>query len=267
RWWRFVRRRRWWRGRGGMVSAAVVFLHGFLGAADDWDVIIHALAGEYPCVASELPGHGANLHHPDAQTYTLTGAAANVQRKLDARGVSSGVLVGYSLGGRVALAMVAAAPTRWRGLVLESVTPGLITAADRAQRVAADEGWALRFEQEPLAEVLRDWYAQPVFAPHPPDADLLARRCRNDPVELAKVLRGMGQGVHDLLDGVLARWPHPLLLLAGEHDAKFQSNVERMRHLCPRATRAIVSKAGHNAHVEQPDAFLRHMRGFLNTLM
>ena len=144
----------------------LVLLHGLLGDADDWRPVIAALP-EIECHALDLPGHGRS------KARRVTGfeqAHEWLCEELAARGIEHYRLAGYSLGGRLALYHASQSPAGLQAILLENCHPGL-PEAERAARLAHDEGWARRFEQEPLPLVLADWYRQGVFA----DLDETAR--------------------------------------------------------------------------------------------
>ncbi|HWS79889.1 MAG TPA: hypothetical protein VN178_02605, partial [Rubrobacter sp.] len=106
---------------------------------------------------------------------------------------------------------------------------------------------------------LRDWYAQPLFAPLARDEDLLRRtidaRRRNDAGELARSLRGMGTGSQPSLWGELTGLGVPALAIAGELDGKYAGISSRMAGINPRIESAVVPGAGHTVHAETPAAY------------
>ena len=104
------------------------------------------------------------------------------------------------------------------------------------------------------------WTSLPLFAtqaslPMEARAALHARRMRNDPVGLARSLRGMGQGAHESVGDQLARLRCPTLLLAGERDPKYVEVARAMEAEIHGARCLIVPNAGHNVHLEAPEAF------------
>jgi len=251
---------------GPRDRAPVVFLHGFSGSALDWQATMDVVAGHGACWALDLPGHGASVGRPAAD-YAFEGAGRAILATLDAHRLERATLVGYSLGGRLALHLALQAPDRWDGVVLESCSPGVADERERAGRQALDEEWAARFEEEPLADVLRAWYRQPLFATLQRDARrlerLIASRAKADPRELARALRGLSAGVQPSLWEALPRARLPMLLIAGEADARYVAITERMQGLCPSARRVIVARAGHNTHLEAPAAFNDELKRFL----
>ena len=162
----------------------LVLLHGLLGDAQDWQPVQAAMA-DLPSLALDLPDHGSN------QAVRVSGfdeAHRWLCDELAARGIDHYRLAGYSLGGRLALYHASQSPVGLQALLLENCHPGL-PAEERAARLAHDESWALRFEQEPLASVLADWYRQGVFADldDAARARQIARRLGNDGKAVAAI--------------------------------------------------------------------------------
>ena len=245
----------------------MLFLHGFMGRAEDWRGISTGLDERFFRIAVDLPGHGASLGMP-RDRYTMEGAARSVLEVLDGAGVDRATIVGYSMGGRLALHLALRQPDRCAGLFLESASPGLEDAGARAARRRADEEKATRLEGGDFEGFLHDWYRQPLFAPLARDEDLLRRtiedKVRNDPAELAKSLRGMGTGNQPQLWGELPDLRVPALAVTGGLDEKFVGISHRMASRAPGMRAAVVPGAGHNVHAEAPTAYLSSLEGFLS---
>jgi 2-succinyl-6-hydroxy-2,4-cyclohexadiene-1-carboxylate synthase len=252
---------------GRPTAPAIVWLHGFLGQGSDWGGVAGALADRWQSVLVDLPGHGGSRFR-EAPTGSGVGQAARaVLHALDAAGIGQAHLVGYSLGGRVALRLLALAPERWRGIVLESASPGLADAAERRTRRAADLALAGRLATQPLADFLRNWYAQPLFASLAARPELLAlllaRRAGQDAAQLAWALAWYSVGRQAPLWPCLPRLPGPALLLAGELDPKYCAAAHRMAATWPAARVAILTGCGHNTHLENPTEFQPQVAAFL----
>ena len=254
---------------GDAGHPVVVFLHGFMGSSADWREAMTALEERHRCIAVDLPGHGASLELPPDR-YTMEGAARSVLGTLDATGTLRGTVVGYSMGGRLALYLALRHPERCAGLFLESTSPGIEDATERAARRTADEEKATRLEEEDFEGFLHDWYRQPLFAPLRRDEDLLRRtvrdRWRNDPAELAKSLRGMGTGSQPSLWPGLPDLRARVLAVAGDLDEKFVGISHRMASLNPSIRAAVVPGSGHNVHAENPVAYLSALEVFLSVV-
>lgn len=246
---------------------AVLFLHGFMGSSGDWAEAAGSLDGRAFAVAVDLPGHGASVGL-SPETYTVEGVARAIIRVMDDLRVQKASLVGYSMGGRLALYLALRHPERFTRLLLESASPGLQCERERAARRDADEERARRLDSGDFEMFLRDWYRQPVFEPLARDEKLLqgtieARR-RNDPVELAWSLRGMGTGVQPSLWGELAGLRVPALAVTGELDGKFVGISRRMSGISQKVHDIIVPGVGHNVRAEAPRAYSALLRSFFD---
>lgn len=162
------------------------------------------------------------------------------------------VLLGYSMGGRLALQML----ERERFTKAIIVSAGL-NAPDEERR-ARDEEWARRFESEEWPSLMDAWNAQPVFGGH-----RVPRREEDyDRVELARQLREWSSAV--LPPPRLEQIETPLLWIAGERDAKYVDIARRAVARLPHAELWICPDAGHRVPWEQPDAFVDRLRAFLD---
>ncbi|MCA1719112.1 MAG: 2-succinyl-6-hydroxy-2,4-cyclohexadiene-1-carboxylate synthase [Actinobacteria bacterium] len=248
---------------------AILFLHGFLGSGADWADTISALDERFYCVAPDLPGHGSSLGLPP-ENYTIEGATRALPGLLDELDVERPAIVGYSMGGWLALYLALRHPERCAGLFLESASPGLEDAAERQARRDADEERARLLESGDFGTFLADWYRQPLFAAlerHEGLAErLIEARRRNDPGELARSLRGMGTGDQPSLWGELGGLKVPTLAITGALDEKYAGIAHYMAALNPRLRTVIVPGAGHNVRVEKPGAYLRLLKDFLDSL-
>ena len=254
---------------GRPAGPAVLFLHGFMGSSWDWRGVTASIGDEISVVTVDLPGHGASLGLPP-EAYTIEGVARAVVGVLDETGLDRAAIVGYSMGGRLALYLALRHPERCAGLFLESASPGLRSAEERTARRVADEEKALRLESEDFEAFLRDWYEQPIFASLARDEEGLRRavqaRLRNDTGELARSLRGMGTGVQPSLWEDLAGISVPVLAVAGELDEKFVGISQRMAALSPRVQTVAVPGAGHVVHAEALERYAGLLREFLSGL-
>ena len=248
---------------GPADGAAVLLLHGFMGAADDWNVIVAALSDTFRCIAVDLPGHGEAVDLPE-EVYTVEGTTAALLATLDALGVARCHVVGYSMGGRLALYVALRHPERCGRLVLESASPGLRTEAERGERRKIDEDRA-RAVVEDLGRFLEQWYRMPLFASlkdHPEvRAAMMERRRRNRPHEIARSLRGFGTGQQPSLWDELAHLAVPTLAVAGSRDRKFADLAFEMAVVGP-PVMPLVVQTGHTVHAEQPTLFAALVRDF-----
>lgn len=254
---------------GHPSNPPLLLLHGFLGAGGDWSAFTARWRERYFCCCVDLPGHGRSVGVPD-RFYSMEGCAEGLARHLAALSEQPWRMVGYSMGGRLALHLLAQGQLPIAGAVLESCSPGLEREGDRAERLARDEAWAARLETEPMADWLRAWYAQRLFASLQVQPDLLQRlfeqRGRGQPSELARALRGLTVARQASLWDRLPELAVPLLWVAGELDPDYVAVARRAAGLSPAAGVSIVSHSGHVAHAEQPERFAAAVDEFLDAL-
>ena len=153
----------------------LVFLHGFSGDCHEWQEVGEAFA-DYSRLYVDLPGHGGSA------TISVDGfddVTDLLCKTLVSYNILNFWLVGYSLGGRVAMMAACQELAGLCGVVVEGGHPGLQNAEQRAERQRSDRQWAQRFRTEPLTAVFADWYQQPVFTSLNDDQrrELVALRC------------------------------------------------------------------------------------------
>jgi 2-succinyl-6-hydroxy-2,4-cyclohexadiene-1-carboxylate synthase len=247
----------------------LLLLHGFTGSAATWAPLIGALPPHFRTIVPDLIGHGRSDSPPDAERYSMEHCVTDLLALLDTLEIERADVLGYSMGGRVALHLAAVAPERVGKLVLESSSPGIASAAERQARVAADAALAELIEHEGLETFVDHWERLPLFASQAAlsegaRARLHAQRLRNNPRGLANSLRGMGAGSQESLWDRLAGLDVPTLLIAGALDTKYCALAGEMQALLPNVRAVIVPGAGHAVHLEQPQAFMQNVLEFLH---
>ena len=251
----------------------LLFVHGFLGEAEDWDRMRALLAPPLDARCFELPGHGAT--EPIAATagrgpVRWFAAAGEFLRDACRALGAPPVLVGYSMGGRLALYTALRFPRAACGLIVIGADPGLGDAASRAERLTRDETLARQLaaagDEAAFTGWLQRWYAAPLFGNlrrHPQFDDLLRRRLRGRPAALAAALRGLSVAVQPVLWDALPRLPIPALFIAGAGDAKYHAVAERIAALGATWQSVVCPGAAHAVHLEQPEAVAGWIRTFV----
>jgi 2-succinyl-6-hydroxy-2,4-cyclohexadiene-1-carboxylate synthase len=251
--------------RGNHQNKPLLFLHGFLGNSQDFNDVIDLLSEEFYCLAVDLPGHGKTRVFGDEDCYTMSVTASALIELLDSLKIPKCGLIGYSMGGRLALYLALNFPSRFSDVVLESTSPGLKTEEARLTRLQSDLNLAKELELIDFQLFLIQWYQQPFFLSlqsHKKIEKLIDKRRENNPVELAKSLRNMGTGKQPSLWDKLSHNKIPLLLLVGEYDDKFRSINEEMMSLSHLAKLQIIPKSGHNIHWENMIEYVKSIRNF-----
>lgn len=237
----------------------LVLLHGFTGSSASWAAPA-VFSTYFRTITVDLLGHGRTAPPTDPNRYRMERAAADIIAILDELQAAPAHLLGYSMGGRLALYLAIHYPGRFQSLVLESASPGLETAASCAERQKQDNALADWIEANGIEAFVDRWEQLPLWAsqaqlPAATRQALRDQRLQNNPTGLANSLRGMGTGVQPSL------WPHlgelkmPVLLMAGELDSKFVAINRQMQARIPNGKLQIVSGAGHMIHLERPFRF------------
>jgi 2-succinyl-6-hydroxy-2,4-cyclohexadiene-1-carboxylate synthase len=246
----------------GQASAPpLLLLHGFSGSVRAWDAVRPALAAFARVISIDLIGHGRSAVPSDYQRYSLEWSARDLSRLLDEIGLETATVLGYSMGGRVALHFALNAHERCSGLILESASAGIEDDDERRLRSHNDAALAERILRDGIDAFVAEWERLPLLAPAPHVSEAVrgwqtAQRLQNDPLGLANSLRGMGAGQQAPLWSLLPEVRAPTLLIVGGRDARSGQLAQRMCALLPACTLAVVPEAGHTVHIDQPEAFI-----------
>jgi 2-succinyl-6-hydroxy-2,4-cyclohexadiene-1-carboxylate synthase len=216
--------------------------------ADTWSPIAAAVGERYP----------VRLH--EFETWTFD------ERLAEIRGDGC-IVVGYSMGGR--LALHAALRSAFAGLVVIGSSAGISDPDERLRRRTADLDLADWIEAHSIDEVVDRWERNPVFASQPVELvqSQRAGRLAHSPADLARLLRSAGQGALDPIWDRLGSLEMPVLALAGENDITYRAASERIGSLVPRGSSGVIAGAGHAAHLEAPEAVRDAILAFVATFM
>ncbi|MFZ4525494.1 MAG: 2-succinyl-6-hydroxy-2,4-cyclohexadiene-1-carboxylate synthase [Chlorobium sp.] len=245
----------------------IIFLHGFLGSGSDWLPVTRELQNDYCCIMVDLPGHGsANLlQTPPLDDFFIqtVDALAALLRQSASPPCS---LVGYSMGGRIALALLLRHAELFSKAIIISASPGLKTEKERIDRQEHDEKVARKIERS-FASFIEAWYEQPLFATlksHPIFKEVESERKINDPQNLALALRLLGTGRQPSLWETLKNNSVPVSFFTGEKDERYVEIGHQMIKLSPLSNLEIFPHCGHTLHLENRELFLDSLKNFFN---
>lgn len=252
---------------GSETNPPLVLLHGFMGSSQDWAEALKRFSKKYYCIAIDLPGHGQSRDwHWDSCTFAST--ANSIVEVLDGLNIPHCILVGYSMGGRLALHLAIHVPGRFSHVVIESASPGIVDTVERLQRKSWDLEIANQLVSQQFDQFLYSWYSQSIFYSlkgHPKFKQLLQQRQQNDPLLLAKAIQCLGSGEQEPLWDKLERMTMPALFLAGEFDEKYRRVAEQMNGRAPLLCTKVVRGCGHNIHFEHPARYCKTVLEFLHS--
>ncbi len=256
-----------WSVTEGGAGQPLVLLHGFTGSAASWEEHFDSFADRHRVIAPDLPGHGGTPETSALDGMTVEATADALATLLAELGAAPAIVLGYSLGARIALRLAIEHPASVGRLVLESPSAGIADPGDRAARRAADAALADRLERDGIAGFISAWERSPVFASHAAaNPQLLARqraiRLASNAAGLAASLRAAGQGSMEPLHDRLGEVTAPTLVIAGALDAVGRPRAEEVANGIPGARLEILDATGHTPHLESPDAFRRLVLDF-----
>ncbi len=235
-------------------------LHGAAGMAADWRGFAKNLA------ATGIGSRAVDLwRFLDCQPMSLTGVgtALNAEASGEVSRGSSRALLGYSLGGRLALHALLEKNHPWQAAVIVSAHPGLEAEPDRATRRATDARWATQALAGNWQEFLAAWNAQAMLGSAPmrdrqASSSLIVRRR-----EVARSFVDWSLGAQQPLWQRLGEISIPVLWIAGENDPKFLALAERAVALIPNAHLAVAPAAGHRVPWDAEPWFTAQVASFL----
>jgi 2-succinyl-6-hydroxy-2,4-cyclohexadiene-1-carboxylate synthase len=242
------------------MNAPLIFLHGFLGTPSMWRAVEdHLRAPITNCLV--LPGHGADPWFPPEPSdffATVDALAKSIS------GSPKSIVVGYSMGARVALALTLRHPEKITRAILIGVDAGIEDEKMRAERIAWDDAWAERAKTESLESFASAWEDLPIFEsqkklPADARASLREQRTSHTPNGIAWAMRALGLGRMPNLWPLLEQNEVPLSLISGALDRKFTEKSRAIMTRSKNARATIVENVGHNVALEAPHAVAKEI--------
>ena len=251
-------------------ATRLLALHGFIGSGADFQPVADHLQGAAEVVAPDLLGHGGSAAPEALPSYGLDAQLARLDALLGTLPPRPTVVMGYSMGGRLALHWALRCQGRLDGLVLIGATPGLRSDEERDARRGNDEALARGIEAHGVVAFLEDWYRLSIIStqdriPGHYLETMRERRRHNRPQGLAQSLRAVGQGALDPLWDRLGELQVPTFLVTGAEDEKYARLAFWMNLALPRCWHQSIPAAGHSPHLEAPAVFARLLLGWLQS--
>lgn len=238
----------------------LVLLHGFTGDSTTWTTFSKKWCQERQVIVIDIIGHGKTDSPTDVKRYDMLSVVEDVKKILESLGISKTDMLGYSMGGRLALSFAIQYPECIRQLILESSSPGLESEKERMNRRENDEKICRFIEEQGIEKFVEYWGNIPLFSsqkklPQQKQKEIQEQRLQNNPVGLCNSLRGMGTGSQPSWWEHLQNFQGETLLVTGSLDEKFCNIAKRMETLMTNANWITVEECGHAIHVEQPEKF------------
>lgn len=247
----------------------LVLLHGFTGDSSTWTPFCPVWGKHSKLIIPDIIGHGKTESPEDINRYKMKSAADDLIRLLDQLEIEQIDLMGYSMGGRLALTIAILYPERVRKLILESASPGLKTYEERILRRMKDGELANLIKEKGIKSFVAYWEEIPLFStmnrlPNLIKEGIRKQRLSNNTNGLVNSLLGMGTGSQPSWWDKLNLLRCEVLLLTGEKDEKFCKIAERMAGNMENASWIVINNCGHAIHVEQKEKFGTIVSDFLS---
>ena len=246
-----------------------LLLHGFTGDRSTWSEFKPFWKEHSKAIALDIIGHGPTDSPLEPSRYDIEAIADDLYALLEKLEIDKTDLLGYSMGGRLALTFAIKYPKKVRRLILESSSPGLKTESEREARRLHDEKLAERIQTEGLHEFIDYWENIPLFQsqlrlPQPIRDHIRKQRLSNSENGLMNSLKGMGTGAQASWWNALEDVNIPTLLLTGSFDEKFCQIASKMTKKLKNSKWISIDDCGHAIHVEKSEIFGTIVSGFLS---
>ncbi|MEK2646902.1 alpha/beta fold hydrolase [Bdellovibrio sp. BCCA] len=255
-----------------MERVNLFFLHGFLGRPSDWAV-----------VKAHLPQHdGLRIFTPDyfkdaalGPQHTFEEWAGNFIKLVEAHGCAGerNILIGYSLGGRLALHALEKRPALWYKTILVSTNPGFNDphesfdpiSEERRQRWMNDSYWAEEFLKAPWETVLRNWNAQPIFGGGETEPLRIEKEYSRETLSLALTQWSLAQQKN--MRSVIQKNIQKVIWMVGERDEKFMEMSRRLQEEVQGLRLETVPASSHRVLFDSPKDLGERIRQLIQQLL
>lgn len=250
------------------IGEPLLLLHGFTGNIDTWKFLSPTLSSHFQLILVDIIGHGKTGVPVEVDRYQIEQVASDLKNILEQLAISKAHILGYSMGGRLALTFAILYPQCVRSLLLESTSPGLETKEERMERRKQDQQLANRILTNDMEAFVDYWENISLFESQKKlslETRMLIRQQRlaHSPLGLANSLLGMGTGSQPSWWDKLEYMKFPVLLVTGELDLKFCKIAERMQQRLRNREWLTINNVGHAIHVEDGEKFGKIISEFL----
>ncbi len=250
------------------AGRSVIFVHGNSCSLRTWGEIMTGPFGQqFRCLAFDLPGHGSSAPAASSQDYSLPGYAATLAAFAEAMDATDAVIVGWSLGGHIALEAAPALPAAAGYLIYG--TPPVSSPAQMGDAFLPNAAMNIGFTADVGAEEAKAYAAS--FTADRSELlleEFTADILRTDGAARAGLFASIGEGRFADELAIVAALPVPLAILHGEHEALI--NLAYLQQLkIPSLWRGriqLVPGAAHAIHRETPAAFTGLLTQFIADL-
>jgi len=246
----------------------ILLLHGFIGSQKTWSNIINPLSKQFQVITIDLIGHGNTESPYDVNLYQMEAVVDQLDELLKQLKIDQVNILGYSMGGRVALSFTCLKQDRVKKLILESASPGILDEKEREDRKKHDFQLAQKILKDGIESFVNEWEKLPLFKsqkqlPEGVQKQIRLSRLNQNKMGLANSLIGMGTGSQPSWWEHLQKIEIPVKIVVGQLDHKFCNIGEEMGLKLQHASISTVPNVGHAPHIEEPEKFAKIVMEFL----
>ena len=244
---------------------SLICLHGFSENLSTWEFL--ELSG-YQLILIDLIGHGKSDKPIDPKYYSSNIMLKHLNKLICQLGLKRYSMLGYSMGGRIALAYALTYPKEIDKLILESASYGEVGFLNRLKRHRNDLNLAKSIEKNGIEWFAQYWSDLSIFKSQKklPEAiinEINKRRLANSTLALSNTLKGTGQGNFPCLKNKMIKLYMPVLYISGEYDKKYETVGKNFEKLNRNIKHVVINGCGHNTHIEDTNAFVEVLNKFL----
>ncbi|MCH9633086.1 MAG: 2-succinyl-6-hydroxy-2,4-cyclohexadiene-1-carboxylate synthase [Chlamydiae bacterium] len=251
----------WHRFWGEPKNPTLIFFHGFMGTHGDFKPIIKNLQKDYFCIALDLPGHGFSKSFLPS---TACEFDKLILETIEPYTHNDYTLIGYSMGGRIALKLLKNLKPNALALISAKIFP--LTIQEQKKRSEKDHIQSLEMQDLPFLNFLTNWYNLPLFKTLDKKQKLLRQmieeRQQQSPQALSHILKLVSPASYSVNRQVLHELQCPLLYCAGIEDEKYYRQIQEIKDQKKDLWLAAFSGASHALHLERANDFAQTLKQF-----
>jgi len=243
----------------------IICLHGFSENLSTWEFI--RLDG-HQLVLIDLIGHGKSDKPKLLKYYSVKVMIRHLNMIISQLGLKRYSILGYSMGGRIALAYALTYPKEINKLILENASYGEDGFLKRLKRRRNDLNLARSIERNGIEWFNQYWSDLSIFKSQRRLSksiikEIGERRLLNQAHALSNTLKGTGQGRFPCLKNQIVKLSMPILYISGEYDKKYEAVGKNFVKLNSGVKHIVINGCGHNTHIEDTNTFVKDLNKFL----
>jgi 2-succinyl-6-hydroxy-2,4-cyclohexadiene-1-carboxylate synthase len=251
---------------GDISKPSIILLHGFLGSKEDWSDLSKELISDYRLVLIDLPGHGKSIDLDDYM-YSIDSVCEQIKLILDIENIQHCIVLGYSMGGRIALNFAEKNNKFIDSLILISSSFGIENIDERQKRIESDLKICDRIMKDSQSDFLNFWYNLDVFEGVKQNNIydyLIKKRSHYIKEEIVKSLQNSGTGTMNSFWNTMDLFQFPIHYLYGSMDKKYSKIAKEIKAKSKLIRLYEIENCGHIVFLEQKYQFIQTIIRILN---